>query len=404
MVTKEASSKIAGYNFQFQRALYRLFSSETPETIVGIETDDDVVEITRDANGLVQIVFEQDKHSVQDSGHPFQDSSKNLWHTMHIWLDSMDSVRQKYQSVSYCLVTNKEVPTRAFATRLGAAKDKSEIDECIKEIRLRAADAKSEGAASIKAVAEFSDEHLYFLIENLKLMDEFAIASGAAPREATIELFQLPLDLLHKGSDIYTSIFGLLVDNCQTAWVNKQQVWIDKAAYTNRLHSEIAAHRMKRFVDRPLMSTSYQKLLNKNGNDHLFLRQLQRLGVDNKVCDHALSHYWGFYAERVHLQAEGSVLLTDWNDRDEQLHQRWQIIGDNVMLEADSSVNEEVLDKKVLAKTLDPNYLAKLGLNDTNNTYFTTGNYHDLANQPEHTCFVHWHSSFAPKKNDGENK
>lgn len=403
MVTVEASSQIAGYTFQFQRALYRLFSSESETAFVGIETDDDVVEIKCDANGVVQIVFEQDKHSIQDSGHPFQDSSKNLWHTMHIWLDSMDSVRQKYQSVSYCLVTNKEVPARAFATKLGAAKEKSEIDECIKEIRQRAAEATSEGGASIKAVTEFSDEHLYFLIENLKLMDEFATASGADPREATIQLFQLPPDLHHKGSDIYNSILGLLVDICQTAWISKQQVWIDKAAYTTRLHSEIAAHRMKRFVDRPLMSTPYQELLKKNGNDHLFLRQLQRLGVDNRACDHALSHYWGFYAERVRLQAEGDVLPTAWNDRDEQLHQRWQTIGDNVKLEADASDKEEVLDKKVLAKTLDPDYLAKLGLNDTNNAYFTTGNYHDLANKSEHTCFVHWHSSFAPKnKGDGK--
>lgn len=402
MVTIEASSKIAGYNFQFHRALYRLFSSESAETIIGIETDDDVVEITRDANGLVNIVFEQDKHSIQDSGHPFQDSSKNLWHTMHIWLDSMDSVRQKYQSVSYCFVTNKGVPIRAFATKLDTAKEKSEIDECIKEIRLRADKATSEDSASIKAVAKYSDEHLYFLIENLKLMDEFATASGVAPREATIQLFQLPPDLHHKGPDIYNSILGLLVDTCQTAWINKQQVWIDKAAYTNRLHSEIAAHRMKRFVDRPLMSTSYQQLLEKNGDDHLFIKQLQRLGVDNKVCDHALSHYWGFYAERVRLQAEGSVLQTDWNDRDEQLHQRWQTIGDNVKLEADPSIKEEVLDKKILTQTLDPNYLAKLGLSDTNNTYFTTGNYHDLANKPEHACFVHWHLSFSPKNMDGE--
>jgi hypothetical protein len=404
MVTTEASSKIAGYNFQFQRALYRLFSSESAETTVGIETDDDVVEITRDANGLVQIVFEQDKHSVQDSGHPFQDSSKNLWHTMHIWLDSMDSVRQKYQNVSYCLVTNKEVPIRAFATKLGTAKEKSEIDECIKEIRQRATEATSDGATSIKAVAAFSDEHLHFLIENLKLMDEFATASGADPREATIQLFQLPPDLHNKGSDIYNSILGLLVDICQTAWINKQPTWIDKAAYTKRLHSEIAAHRMKRFVDRPLMSTTYQELLNRNGDDHLFLRQLQRLGVDNKVCDHALSHYWGFYAERVRLQAEGDVLPTAWEERNALLHQRWQMMGDSTKLEADSGTTEEVLDKKILAKTLDGNYTAKLGLHDTSQPYFTSGNYHDLANQPEHTCFIHWHSSFAPKNKNGEKK
>lgn len=401
MVTAGAGSKIAGYTFQFQRALYRLISSEA-ETTVGIETDDDVVEIKRDSNGEIQIIFEQDKHSIQSSGHPFQDSSRNLWHSLHIWLDSMDSVRQKYKNISYCLVTNKEVTARAFATKLGEASKKSEIDECIKEIRKRAAEATGNGADSIKAVAGFSDDHLYFLIENLKLMDEYATASGVDPKEATIQLFQLPPDLNHKGQDIYSSILGLLVDTCQTAWIGKQQVWIDKSAVTLRLHSEIAAHRMTRYVDRPLMSTPFKDLLNKHGNDHLFLRQLQQLGVDNKACDRALSHYWGFYAERVRLQEQGDVLPTAWNDRDEQLHQRWQTIGDNVKLEADSSVKEEVLDKKVLAKTLDPGHLAKLGMNDTNNTYFTTGNYHDLANQPEHACFVHWHSSFAKNNKDGE--
>jgi hypothetical protein len=401
MVTVDAGSKIAGYIFQFQRALYRLISSES-ETTVGIETDDDVVEIKRNSNGEIQIIFEQDKHSIQSSGHPFQNSSKNLWHSLHIWLDSMDSVRQKYKNVSYCLVTNKEVTPRAFATKLGEASTKFEIDKCIEEIRGRAVEATGNGSDSIKAVAGFSDDQLYFLIENLKLMDEYATASGVNPKEATIQLFQLPPDLNHRGQDIYNSILGLVVDICQTAWIGKQQVWIDKSAVTLRLHSEIAAHRMTRYVDRPLMSTAYKEHLNKHDNDHLFLRQLQQLGVDNTGCDHALSNYWGFYAERVRLQAEGDVLPTVWNDRDEQLHQRWQTIGDNVKLEADSSVKKEVLDKKILAKTLDPNYHAKIGLNDTNNTYFTIGNYHDLANQSEHACFVHWHSSFAKSNKDGE--
>lgn len=78
MATKEASSKMAGYVFQFERALYRLFSSETEATTVGIETDDDVVEITRDENGEIYIEFEQDKHSVQSSGHPYKDNSANV--------------------------------------------------------------------------------------------------------------------------------------------------------------------------------------------------------------------------------------------------------------------------------------------------------------------------------------
>ena len=51
MATKEASPIIAGYIFQVERALYRLFSSEVATTAVGIETDDDVVEISKDETG-----------------------------------------------------------------------------------------------------------------------------------------------------------------------------------------------------------------------------------------------------------------------------------------------------------------------------------------------------------------
>lgn len=402
MITTEASSKIAGYTFQFQRALYRLFSSESEATIVGIETDDDVVEISRDANGEVQITFEQDKHSIQDSGQPFQDSSKNLWHTLHIWLDSMKSVREKYNSVRYCLVTNKEVPTRAFAAKLSAASEKNKIEECIKEIKLNAAVVKGKGASSIKAVSEYSDDDLYFLIENLNLMDEFATASGSDPKKATIQLFQLPPDLSEKGDEIYSSILGLLVDTCQTSWLDKKPVWLDKTLFTNRLHSEIPAHRMARFVERPLLSTAYKTFLKNNSNEHLFLKQLQHLGSSIDVCDRALEFYWGFYAERARLQTEGDVLPTAWDERNEMLHQRWQIIGDSAKMEAEPGSSEDVLARKIFAKTIDGNYTAKLGLHETFQPYFTAGNYHDLANQPDHSCFVHWHSIFASEKKEDE--
>lgn len=403
MVTIDASSKVAAYTFQFQRALYRLFSSESETTIIGIETDDDVVELKYGTDGSVQIVFEQDKHSIQDSGHPFQDSSKNLWHTLHIWLHSMKDMQQKYKNISYCLVTNKSVTLQAFAQTLGTAKEKSEIERCIKEIRQRVTQVNGEGAKSIQAVAKFSDEDLYFLIENLKLMDEYATASGADPKNATIQLFQLPPDLHEKSADIYSNLLGLLVDKCQTAWINKQQFWIDKIVFTRRLHSEISNHRMARFIEKPLLSTSYKDLLEKNNNDHLFLRQLQHLCVPNEQCERALSHYWGFYAERVRLQVEGDILPTAWDERDELLHQRWQMIGDSVKLEEDTSTQENILARKILSKTLDGNYTAKLGLYETSHAYFTSGNYHYLANQPEHTYFVHWHSSFAfNRKGDEE--
>lgn len=400
MVTVGAGPKIAGYIFQFERALYRLFSSETKDSIVGIETDDDVVEIIYGSDGSVNIIFEQDKLSTQSSGHPFQDSSKNLWHTLHIWLYAMKDAREKYNNISYCLVTNKEITTRAFAQKLGVANDENEIDVCIKEIRQRAAKATGKEAVSIKAVDGFSDQDLYFLIKNLKLMDEYATASGAEPKDATIQLFQLPTDLYAKGPDIYKNLLGFLIDECQTAWLAKKPLWIDKNVFTNRLHSDISAYRMERYIERPLLSTSYKELLKNNNCDHLFLKQLHQVGVPDKYCDRALAHYWGFYAERIRLKDEGDVLPSTWDARNELLHQRWQTIEENTMLETDEKTTEDALAKKILVKTMDVNYTAPLGSQATSHHYFTYGNYHDLANQPEHACFVYWHPSFTPENKE----
>lgn len=92
-----------------------------------------------------------------------------------------------------------------------------------------------------------------------------------------------------------------------------------------------------------------------------------------------------------------------WDARNDALHQRWKVIGGNANIEADAGPTENALAKKILVRTLDGNYTAKLGQYETSHLYFTSGNYHDLANQPENTCFIHWHSSFAPKKyKDGE--
>ena len=400
MATKEASSKIAGYIFQIERALYRLFSSEVATTAVGIETDDDVVEISRDDLGELFIEFEQDKHSVVEAGHPYKDSSKSLWHTLHIWLEAMQAVRRKYANITYCLVTNKTVPISAFVMALGAAKDDTALNNCIAIIKEKANTATGEIAETIRAVAAFSDDDLKFLIKNLQLMDDFGTVSGTPPRAATIQLFHLPPDIAEKGLDIYQSVLGLLVDACQEGWKKKQSVWIANDAVADRLHSAVAMHRMAKFVDQPLFSTSYKQYLNANDDSHHFLRQLQRLGADTTMCDKALSHYWGFYSERVRLRSEGEILPTAWNERNSQLHERWAMHRDTVKMEADPTVSNDKLGQRIFAKTIDGNYLAPLGLHTTSNLYFTSGNYHDLANQPGHAYFVYWHPEFAPTTKD----
>ncbi|NUG24605.1 hypothetical protein, partial [Acinetobacter lactucae] len=172
-VTTDASKKLAGYIFQIQRALYRILKSDASNLVIGIETDDDVVEISSDDSSLLTVTLEQDKHSINPTKNPYQDSSKNLWHTFHIWLDSMEKMQQIYSKINYCLVTNSLVNEKSLAYALSEAIKEDDIDKCILLMR-KIADESEDGVGNsriIKTVLAYSEEKIKFLIRNLELKD-----------------------------------------------------------------------------------------------------------------------------------------------------------------------------------------------------------------------------------------
>lgn len=47
---------------------------------------------------------------------------------------------------------------------------------------------------------------------------------------------------------------------------------------------------------------------------------------------------------------------------------------------------------------MNSDYKASINGNSTENSYFTIGNYHALANYPEEDLFVHWHDNYKKRK------
>lgn len=394
MVTKDASLKLAGYIYQFHRALYRIFSSEHNSVVFGIETEDDIVEKITFDNGKIEINFEQDKHTTNKTGQPFQDSSKNLWHTLHIWLHAMEKTRKKYDNVCYCLVTNKQIGASTLAKQLSEANSDQQVAAAINALKDHAKTLKSSAKEIAAQVLTYSEECLIFLIKNIETLDKHGTDSGAPPKEATIQLLHLPEELQSKAEDIYSSLLGQLVELCQTSWTAKQSVILVKTPFFNRLQAEISKARLRAYIDQPLFSTTYKELLEQDNDDHLFIKQLQRLGLPSKWCNVALNHYWGFYAERVRLQIEGNILPSDWNGRSDNLYQRWLQIKMNHELKAKEDPPSIDTFKDIYTATLDPDFRAPLGAYPTENGYFTSGNYHDLANKSTHEMFVYWHIDY----------
>lgn len=198
--------------------------------------------------------------------------------------------------------------------------------------------------------------------------------------------------------DIYRSLLGLIVDKCQSAWKSKKPVELTKEPFANLLNAEINKINRKKFIDQPMLKTSYKDYLDKDDSNHTFIAQLQHIGVNVDACNYALSNYWAFYAEKVRLEDSGEVPLSAWEDRNDELYQRWQNIKFNNFEPEVGSLDQLSQCKQIYKDTVNPDYRASLNGQSTINAYFTIGNYHFLANYPENEFFIQWHDNFIKLK------
>ena len=137
MKDPDASPSAAGYGYQYERALYRIFTAPNVQTRFGIETADDVEEISQTETGSRR-VSEQAKLSVQPRKNPLQDSSKNLWKTLRIWLSGLAVARKEYEELQFLLVTNRVLKKGTLAMRLSDALSKQDVADAVVALRTHA--------------------------------------------------------------------------------------------------------------------------------------------------------------------------------------------------------------------------------------------------------------------------
>ncbi|KWA05431.1 hypothetical protein WL26_24085 [Burkholderia cepacia] len=424
-IDTNAAPTIVAFTFQFERALYSLFLGHSKRTQIGIETLDDVAELTRNADGSVDARLEQDANTVQSAGQPFQDSSYKLWHTLRVWLSHINALRAKYSDVQFCLVTNAKVPEKALARVLSDAKSDAQVAAAVSALRAQAhavvakkkpkatansasqTKTKTKKISSAKAEAEavlnHDDDDLSYLVRGLELLDNGGTNSISQPREATIELFQLPSALVSQGEEVYRYLLGIAVDTCRQAWTAGKTAWLSPQAFRDHLHNERDRRFLYRYLDRPMMHVDFRNLVAKGGREFFFLKQLSRLDIPPKIIDRHLEKYWAFYVERVRLEKEGFNHV-DWEAREDSLHQRWQDCRDNAVMESmtRAGTTPEEVGVRTLTKTLDENFKAALGRHETGNSYFTHGHYHQMANEPDGRFFVYWHPEYGSRKDSDD--
>lgn len=391
MKEPDASPSAAGYGYQYERALYRIFNAPNVQTRFGIETADDVEEISQSPTGTRRI-SEQAKLSVQPRKNPLQDSSKNLWKTLRIWLGGLAAARQEHDELEYMLVTNRILKKGTLAMQLSEASSKQEVAQAVVALRNHASGMTGKAGEIAQEVVSFSDADLEFLVGRMRVEDgQF----NAQMKQRIIASLHLPEDALASSDSIYYGLVGFLFNQCQETWIVREPFWTSAQPYYNQRQALVDALINGPWEPLPFEKTEFSEWAQKiDSADMLFMGQLNKLSVPNDLLMEQFSFFCAAYSERIRLLDSGRVLLGDFDSAERALSDRWRSIGSAHRLTTGKSVDQfDIQDyNAVLAKTLFPEtFPMKVGRMSSSAQYLFSGTYHRMVNGVETQSPIHWH-------------
>lgn len=373
----------AAFDFQFERALYWLAQSPA-SSVIGIETDDDVA--IRGSDG--SLVLEQDKHSINESAKPFGDRSHDLWNTLVIWIEALDTTEVPANSTHFLMVTNKSVPD-CIAHQIGRATTDDEVSLCIDALEAATEKPPKEIAALMSRVMQSASRgSLRTLIRNCEFADASASTAGSDLRNETIAHLQLPAWSVANAKSITDELLGWLHTTALALWQKKAPCWIQRDHFVNQLHAIV--DRRKRHIARErsehLIPVSDAKI--GENKESRFVKQLHLVTDDDSIVDNAIREFIRCNIEKSRLSEEGNITDDDWKAFETSLLSRWTKIRARVS-RMKQGTGEEDVGFEIFTDTTE-DHREPLAGSDTEQVYITSGTYHRLAD----LIRVGWHPRF----------
>lgn len=391
MKDPDASPSAAGYGYQYERALFRIFTAPNVQTRFGIETADDVEEVSQGPTGTRR-VSEQAKLTVQPRKNPLQDSSKNLWKTLRIWLNGLAAARLEHEELQFLLVTNRILKKGTLAMKLSDASSQQEVAEAVAALRTHAGGMTGKPGEIAQDVVAYSDEALTFLIEHMHIEDG---QLNAQMKQRVIASLHLPEDAIASSETIYQGLVGLLFDQCQTTWKERNPFWTTAQPYYNQRQALVDAFMNGPWEPLPFEKTEFAEWAQKiDPADMLFVEQLNKLNMPKDLLMQQFGFFCAAYSERIRLLDSGRVLLNDFDAAERTLSDRWGSINSHHRLTNMKSLDQFCVADyhAIMVRTLFPEtFPMKVGRVSSTAPYLFSGTYHRMANGDETHSPIHWH-------------
>lgn len=406
-MSDSALGPIAGYLFQFEKALVLLATLESYNDFVSIEVFDDVS--VQDENDIV-LVAVQSKHSISPNGTTFEDTSNSLWRTLQIWIQKLENGTFNKDTKFICS-TNKKIPHQSLIKKIekGALStvladiNTLLINQKLKLQNLQTNDPNS--GPSIKKIIKLIE----FVISK---PNEFEIIKNNMIVMDQEDLLEKFYGAIHMITDEYTdarrlatfeAMYGWIFNRSKAKWLNASDATFTKKDFDTKLaliNSNPAIINAVFRKKSSLGSVNADKI--RETKKELFVLQIEDIkrnkNAKERKIESAILDFIYHDIEIAHIIAKGNFTDDDFEEFKKSCLTRWQECHDTYVLKELDEYDEN--DKNTLAITIFDSIMDSFLVSfqegfsfTTANKYIHNGTFLKLSNIPN----IGWHPEWETK-------
>lgn len=403
-----AGGQLAGYLFQFEKALLMLAELENQTDYISVEEIDDVSAHNADSTILTSL---QAKHSISCSGNTFENTSNSLWRTLEIWVEKFTEGIYNDQTDFICC-TNKIVPSDFLVRKIIVLSNEdtmNEFENLLLQQKEKLKEFKEKNPKSGSSISSIIKK-MQYVINNKDIFLKIKPKMKIHDNENIKERF---CTRIHVGSENYTTLqrdnifkdfFGWISYGSKAKWKNELEARFTKKEFDEKMYQILrnpsivnAIFRKKEILGTTILP---DEILKKSKD--LFVIQIEDITRNKRskerIIQNAIIDFICCDIEIKHIIEIGNYTEEDFQAFLNTCSEVWLKLFDQKVIKEFTSYSEE--EKNTLAVEIYDSIMNKVRIDfkegftfSPTNEYIRNGSFLKLSNIPN----IGWHPDWQSK-------
>ena len=386
-----ATGQMLGYLYQVRLALLLLLESDFSDGQISIEKIDD---IAFEESGTSKEKI-QAKHHITKQGN-LSDTSIDLWRTLNVWIDSIDSILQ--HNTKLIMITTSKAPKGSASSFL--------VGDDSAERNVEQAFSILQNIANTHAAETNKKYYDTFQKIDACLMRKMINQIYILPGSTNIENLREKL-LLYIRSTSRPSYEEHLCDRLEGWWFDQAIKYLmsDEVMFISQkeVRTFIADIRDEYSADNLPIDIDISNMIDENSlskDEKIFIEQLKLIGVSQGRISKALSDYYKAFTQRSSWVRNNLLYIGELDKYEERLKDEWERlfyamedrINDSEKLLQGVAIEDVkiIYGKDMYEKIQESKEYIR---NRCTEAFVVRGSYHILANELK----VGWHLDFKDR-------